>query len=127
VLLQELALAEGFDLAGRDEAARTHVLVEAKKLAFADRAAYLGDPEVAEGAPPIEFLLAPDYIARRRAFIRPDRALNDPPAGDLAGSDTTYFLAADRAGNAVSFIRACATGLGRPRSPTGPACCSTIG
>ncbi len=107
ILLQELALAEGFDLAGMDEADRTHVLVEAKKLAFADRNAFLADPEIATGVPAIESLLTPGYAARRRSLIRLDRALADPPVGDptAAGTDTTYFLAADKTGSAVSFIQ----------------------
>ena len=107
ILLQELALADGFDLAAMDEADRTHVLVETKKLAFADRNAFLADPEAATAAPPIESLLTPGYAARRRALIDPGRALADPPAGspNQTGTDTTYFLVADETGSAVSFIQ----------------------
>jgi gamma-glutamyltranspeptidase/glutathione hydrolase len=105
ILMEELALAEGYDLAALDPAARAHLLVEIKKLAFADRNARLADPEVVPV--PVETLLSPEYVARRRAAIDPERAAEDVVAGDLApvGTDTTYFLVADAAGNAVSFIQ----------------------
>ena len=95
----------GFDVAGMDEATRTHLMVEAKKLAFADRNAYLADPEIANV--PMEALLSEQYAAGRRALIDLDKAAPDHPAGDpnALGSDTTYFLVADREGNAVSFIQ----------------------
>jgi gamma-glutamyltranspeptidase/glutathione hydrolase len=103
ILLEELALAEGFDLATLDEIERTHVLVEAKKLAFADRVAHLADPEWHRV--PVETLLSRAFIAARRRAIGPTAA-DDPPAGALSqGSDTTYFLVADRTGSAVSFIQ----------------------
>lgn len=105
ILLEELALANGYDLANMDDATRTHVLVEAKKLAFADRNARLGDPETAPVS--INALLSPAYLAKRRAEIDLSHARPDYSAGDLAGmgTDTTYFLVRDKGGNAVSFIQ----------------------
>jgi Gamma-glutamyltransferase len=105
ILMEELLLASGFDLAAMDPAERAHVLVEAKKLAFADRNAFLGDPEAV--SVPLGKLLSPAYGDRRRGAIDLAQASAETPAGDphASGSDTTYFLVADRAGNAVSFIQ----------------------
>lgn len=103
ILMEELLLASGYDLAAMDEAARTHVLVEAKKLAFADRNAHLADPEVVRV--PLETLLSDEYAARCRAVIDPERAAESVGPFAAEGSDTTYFLVADRHGNAVSFIQ----------------------
>jgi gamma-glutamyltranspeptidase/glutathione hydrolase len=105
ILLEELLIASGFDLADMDPVERTHVLVEAKKLAFADRNAFLADPEVKNV--PLTGLLSESHAAARRSRIDPNRAAADHPAGDphASGSDTTYFLVADRQGNAVSFIQ----------------------
>lgn len=112
ILLQELAIANGFDLAGMDTTQRLHVMVEAKKLAFADRNAYLADPEWRDV--PMDALLSEEYAARRRALIRRDTAAPDFTAGNpnLAGSDTTYFLVSDGEGNAVSFIQSIFHGFG---------------
>ncbi|HVK05525.1 MAG TPA: gamma-glutamyltransferase family protein, partial [Armatimonadaceae bacterium] len=105
ILMQELLLANGFDLASLSADEREHVLIEAKKLSFADRNAYLADPEVVPV--PLENLLSEAYAERRRRQIDGEKAANAPSAGDPggAGSDTTYFLVADRRGNAVSFIQ----------------------
>jgi gamma-glutamyltranspeptidase/glutathione hydrolase len=81
-----------------------HVMVEAKKLAVADRLAYLGDPRFVEN--PLDVLLSKDYAARRRGAINPQRAQPTASAGMLAEKvgDTTYFCVADSQGNAVSYI-----------------------
>lgn len=104
ILIEELLLAGGWDLAALSAAARTHLLVECKKLAFADRNAYLGDPERVDV--PLERLFADAALARRREAVDPERAAVAPgPAALDEGADTTYFLVADRDGNAVSFIQ----------------------
>jgi gamma-glutamyltranspeptidase/glutathione hydrolase len=104
ILLQELQIANGYRLAELDGPARTHLMVEAKKLAFADRNAYLADPE--QAFVPMDALLNEEYAERRRALIEPDRASSYYEPGDPnEGSDTTYFLVQDAAGNAVSFIQ----------------------
>jgi gamma-glutamyltranspeptidase/glutathione hydrolase len=107
ILLDELNVANGFDLGalGHNSADAIHLMVETKKLAFADRLAYLGDPGHVQL--PLDRLLSPEHAARQRARIDPGRAANEPVAAyDLApkGSDTTYLCVVDVAGNAVSLI-----------------------
>ena len=107
VLLETLNILEGLPLAevGQGSAASLHLLIEAMKRAYADRARFLGDPAFVNA--PIETLLAKDYAAKLRAGIRPDRAT---PAPDLAtappapreGTNTTHFSVVDESGNAVS-------------------------
>ena len=89
-----------------------HVVVEAKKLAFADRLAYLGDPRFVEN--PLDVFLSKDYAARRRRAIDPRQAQPDVPAGALpeAVGDTTYFCVADREGNVVSYITSLSASFG---------------
>ena len=116
ILAQELALARGFDLAALDEAERTHLLVEGKKRAFADRFAYLADPEWRDI--PLEALLSEPYLAKRRAEI--GEKASAPTAGVLnEGQDTTYFLIADSQGNAVSFIQSIFHNFGSAWIPEG--------
>jgi len=111
ILLQQLNLVEGFDLAarGHNSADTIHLQVEAKKLAFADRAAYLGDPNFVRV--PMETLLSKEYADRRRTQIDPRRAAAHVSAG-MIDHDTTYFCVADREGNAVSFIQSVFWGFG---------------
>jgi gamma-glutamyltranspeptidase len=86
-----------------------HPAVEAKKLAFADRAAYLTDPEHMRVDP--KALIDADYLARRRALIDPARALPSVAPGSFTG-DTIYLCAADGDGNAVSLIQSNYMGFG---------------
>ena len=80
-----------------------HTLIEATKIAFADRNRYIADPAFAKA--PLEALLSKDYAAKRRALINPERAIDPPAYGDVRlGSDTTYFTVVDKDRNAVSFI-----------------------
>ena len=107
ILLQELNLVEGFDLAtmGHNTADSIHLMVEAKKLAFVDRIQYLGDPDFVRV--PIDVLLSKEYAVRRRAQIDLSKALRTMPAGESldGGGETTYFCVVDKDGNAVSFIQ----------------------
>ena len=112
VLLQELGIVEHFDLAamGPLSADLVHTLVEAKKLAFADRDRWSGDPRFVEA--PLDELLSPRYLARRATEIDPKRAA---PAGmDSATmpTDTTYFCVVDGEGNAVSGIQSLNSAFG---------------
>ncbi|HBT47017.1 MAG TPA: gamma-glutamyltransferase [Peptococcaceae bacterium] len=102
--LLALNIIEGFDLQamGLDTADYIHHLVEAKKLAFADRDAYVSDPEFV--SIPLETLLSKEYAARRRRLIDPQEAREAYPPGRLQG-DTTYFAVVDREGNIVSCIQ----------------------
>jgi gamma-glutamyltranspeptidase/glutathione hydrolase len=100
-----LNILEGFDLTSMrsDPGLYYHTLVEATKIAFADRNRYIADPAFAKL--PVKELLSKDYAARRRALIDPKRAIDAPAYGDLPmGSDTTYFTVVDKDRNAVSFI-----------------------
>lgn len=114
ILLEMLNLLEGFPPEhlrwGTVEA--VHLAVEAKKLAFADRLAYLGDPRFIEN--PLDVLLSTDYAAQRRGLINPQRAQSVAPAGVLpeAVEDTTYFCVADREGNVVSYITSLSASFG---------------
>ena len=105
--LQALNILECFEPAPPTSALDWHRRIEAVKLAFADRAAYIADPEHAQV--PIEALLDKAY-ARRRAALIGERALEGVAAG--LASDTTYLCAADEHGNLVSFIQSLFTGFG---------------
>jgi len=103
--LLTLNILEGFDLAAlsRQPVRYYHTLIEATKLAFADRNRYIADP--AFSRVPVVELLSKDYAAKRRALINPNKALDSPRPGEInLGSDTTYFTIVDKDGNAVSFI-----------------------
>jgi gamma-glutamyltranspeptidase/glutathione hydrolase len=80
-----------------------HTLIEATKIAFADRNRYIADP--AFGKLPVRELLSKEYAAKRRALIDSEKAIDPPAYGDIRlGSDTTYFAVVDKNRNAVSFI-----------------------
>jgi len=113
--LQMLNILEGFDLKGmgRESADFWHVLVEAKKLAFADRARYYADPEFA--SIPVARLLSKQYARGQAGRISMTRAASTDIANDPeppAGHDTTYLCAADAAGMMVSLIQSNYTGFG---------------
>jgi len=100
-----LNILEGFDVASMrsDPGLYYHTLVEATKIAFADRNRYIADPAFAKL--PVQELLSKDYATRRRALIDPKKAIDAPAFGDVRmGSDTTYFTVVDKDRNAVSFI-----------------------
>lgn len=111
ILLQMLNILEGCDMGamGHNSAEAVHHQVEAKKLAFADREAYLGDPNFV--SVPMDVLLSKEYAARRRALIDPKRAATAVSVGQI-DHDTTYFCVADAEGNAVSFIQSVFWGFG---------------
>jgi gamma-glutamyltranspeptidase len=131
VLLQELNLAETFDLKsmGCNTAESIHLMVEAKKLTFADREAYLADPEFVDV--PIPGLLSKDYARERARLIDPTRAAFDVKPGDpwryqgngarpprkvskvgVPREDTTCFAAVDQWGNAVSQLQSLQSAFG---------------
>src|SRR5207245_10006413 len=89
-----------------------HLMAEAKKLAFADRLAYLGDPRFIDN--PLDTLLSKDYAARRRGAIDPRHAQAEVSAGPLAEKvgDTTYFCVADAQENLVSYITSLSASFG---------------
>jgi gamma-glutamyltranspeptidase/glutathione hydrolase len=114
ILLEELNILECFDIGalGPFSAAGVHIMVEAKKLAFADRHAYSGDHRFVDV--PIQELISKEFANRRAAQIDPLRAAERPAAGALGthGTDTTYLCVADSDGNAVSFIQSLFHGFG---------------
>ncbi len=103
--LEMLRLLDAYDLKalGHNTAPYLHLLIEAKKLAFADLAHYVGDP--ASVKIPMSALLGDEYIRTRRALIDTGRAASrvDPGAA-ASSSETIYLTTADSAGNMVSFI-----------------------
>ncbi|MBP7148194.1 MAG: gamma-glutamyltransferase [Acidobacteria bacterium] len=113
--LEMLNVLETFDLRalGRDSADFWHLLVEAKKLAFADRARYYADPAFAKV--PVAALLSKDYARERakRIDLRRAAQVDEPGAVPLdRGTDTTYLAVGDAAGNLVSLIQSNYTGFG---------------
>ena len=111
VLLEELKILEHFDLAamGLLSADAVHVMVEAKKLAFADRERWAADPRSV--AAPLAELLSADYTRRLAARIDMRRAAPTSRTAIAAG-DTTYFCTADGDGNAVSGVQSINSGFG---------------
>ncbi|SCL21049.1 gamma-glutamyltranspeptidase / glutathione hydrolase [Micromonospora nigra] len=99
--LLALGVLDGLDLAGADPAERLHRQVEAVKLGFADAHAHVADPDLA--GVPTAALLAPEYLAARRALVG-DRA-GDPVAGDPERGGTVYLCTADPGGMMVSLIQ----------------------
>lgn len=110
ILMEELLIAEGFELANVSLAERIHIMVEAKKIAFADRYELLGDPDFVDVG--IENLFSTGEVAKRRAKIDLSKANNSPVRYNQEGSDTTYFLVADSDGAAVSWIQSVFHGFG---------------
>ena len=118
VALEMLNILEGYDIKalGHNTAAYLHALVEAKKIAFADRDAWLADPA---STPPdaLKRMIAKDYAVSRRKEIDPDRAARDYKPLSIGGAsaageehpeahgDTIYLTAADKDGNVISLIQ----------------------
>jgi gamma-glutamyltranspeptidase/glutathione hydrolase len=118
---EALNILEGFDLKSMPRANVEHLYLEASRLAFADRNAYLGDPEYVDA--PIEGMLSKQFAAQRRSLIRPDRAAGVVPAGDAflyendksfplrpqadaimrEGTHTTHLAVSDKWGNVVAY------------------------
>ncbi len=113
LVLEQLNILEGYDLASLPAfgAERIHLLVEAKKLAFADRNRYAGDPAYIDW--PLARLISKAHAARRRAEIDPRQARwPDGTVFTEHGGDTSYFAVADDEGNALSFIHSLSNSFG---------------
>jgi gamma-glutamyltranspeptidase/glutathione hydrolase len=110
-VLQMLNILEGFDLRamGFGSADALHVQIEAKKLAFADRAKLIADPRFAKV--PVAELLSRERAAKQRAMIRMDAVLPATPE-PLATGDTIYLSTADASGMVVSLIQSNFRGMG---------------
>ena len=113
--LEMLNILESYDLKsmGRESADFWHVMVEAKKLAFADRARYYADPAFA--SVPVEQLLSKDYAKQRAALIDMKHAAMADSPGEVAAlnrRETTFLCTADASGMMVSLIQSNYTGFG---------------
>jgi gamma-glutamyltranspeptidase/glutathione hydrolase len=119
--LQMLNLLEPHDLKklGPNSPDYWHLFVEAKKIAFADRAKYYADPVFAKV--PVKGLISKDYAAERAKLFDPKKALTDLPAGDpkLSTSETIYLCVVDKDRNCVSFIQSNYSGFGSGLSAPG--------
>lgn len=103
--LEMLKMLEPYDLAalGHNSAAYLHLLIEAKKLAYADLARYDGDADHLTVPP--SYILSDKFIAERRSHIdTAHAAVHVDPGPALTSSETIYLTVADSAGNMVSFI-----------------------
>jgi gamma-glutamyltranspeptidase/glutathione hydrolase len=112
--LQMLNILEGFDLRAMSfgSAQALHAMIEAKKIAWADRAKFYADPAFARI--PLTGLLSKSYAAERRKLIDPNRATKKVEAGNpaLDQGDTIYLCTADDEGNMVSLIQSNYRGMG---------------
>ncbi len=117
--LQILNILEQFDIAamGFGSSAYIHHFVEAKKLAFEDRAKYYADPAFNEL--PVDELISKEYAARRADLINPLRASRNLDAGEMEHGNTIYLTVADAQGNMVSLIQSNFRGLGSGMCPPG--------
>ncbi len=105
ILIELLNILEGYNNLALEDARRLHLMVEAMKLGYADRAAFLGDPKSVEA--PIARLISKAYAAQLRGSIDPLRArpaaeIHAGAAAPHEGSNTTHFSVIDRFGNAVA-------------------------
>ncbi len=117
--LQILNILEGFDIAsmGFGSAEYLHTLVEAKKLAFEDRARFYADMDFV--GVPVTRLISKEYADERRKLISAQRVSKQLPAGDakLEQGDTIYLTVADKDGNMVSLIQSNYRGMGSGMTP----------
>ena len=117
--LEILNVLEGYDLAsmGAGSAEYLHLFVEAKKLAFADRAKFYADPEF--NSLPVSQLISKPYAVRQRARIDAQRAASNVHAGDpiLQHGDTVYLTVVDQNRNCCSLIQSNYYGFGSKVTP----------
>ncbi|HEX9653117.1 MAG TPA: gamma-glutamyltransferase, partial [bacterium] len=119
--LQMLNILEGYDIKslGFGSAEYIHLFLEAKKLAFEDRAKFYADPDFTDI--PVKQLISKEYAAERRKLINPNRAARRYDSGNpaLHAGDTIYLTTADSEGNMVSLIQSNYRGMGSGLSPDG--------
>ena len=123
--LQILGILEGYDLRsmGFGSADHVHYFVEAKKLAFEDRAKFYADQDFHKS--PVAELISEEYAAKRRALISERRAARRYDAGNpaLETGDTIYLTVADKDRNMVSLIQSNYRGFGSGMCPPGLGFC----
>jgi gamma-glutamyltranspeptidase/glutathione hydrolase len=119
--LQILNILEGYDLGkyGFGSPEHLHLFIEAKKLAFEDRARFYADPAYARA--PVAELISKPYADKRRALIDTGKAARTVEAGNpvLQEGDTIYLTTADKDGMMVSLIQSNFRGMGSGMTPPG--------
>ena len=117
--LQILNLLEAYDIKsmGFGSAEYIHHFVEAKKIAFADRAKYYADMDF--NKIPVEYLISKEYADIRRKEISSENAAKMVLPGNIENGDTIYLTTADSDGNMVSLIQSNYRGMGSGMIPTG--------
>ena len=117
--LQILNILENYDIAsmGFGSAQYMHLFIEAKKLAFEDRARYYADPNFSRI--PYKQLISKEYAKERMKLINQNRSANKYDAGELQTGNTIYLTVADKDGNMVSLIQSNYRGMGSGMTPTG--------
>ncbi len=117
--LQMLNILEAYDISSMhwDSPEYIHLFVEAKKLAYEDRAAYYADMDVVDV--PVEELISKKYAEERRKLIDSERAARNVKAGEVSGPNTIYLTVADKDGNMVSLIQSNYRGMGSGMTPPG--------
>ena len=117
--LQILNLLEGYDIKsmGFGSAEYIHHFVEAKKIAFADRAKYYADTDFNDI--PVDFLISKEYSNNRRKEIDSEKSASNVLPGNIENGDTIYLTTADSEGNMVSLIQSNYRGMGSGMIPTG--------
>ena len=116
-VLQILNVLENYDIKsmGFGSADYIHTFVEAKKLAFEDRAKFYADP--AFNQLPVQGLISKEYAKERNKLINPNRAAKTFPAGNPEHGNTIYLTTADKDGNMVSLIQSNYRGMGSGMTP----------
>ncbi|MGV9103328.1 MAG: gamma-glutamyltransferase [Candidatus Thorarchaeota archaeon] len=110
--LEMLNMMEEFELSELDHlsAGRYHIMIEAKKMAYADLYQHNADPDFYDV--PLGQLLSKQNARKRSKLINPDKAMDVPESGIDVGTDTVYLAAADKDGRAISFINSLYMGFG---------------
>jgi gamma-glutamyltranspeptidase / glutathione hydrolase len=118
-VLQMLNILEGYDIASMDlySPEYIHLFVEAKKLAFEDRAKFYADMDFSPV--PVEKFISKEYADERRGLINADRAARRYDPGIPDQPNTVYLTVADQYGNMVSLIQSNYRGMGSGMTPPG--------
>lgn len=116
--LQMLNILEKYDIKsmGFGTTEYLHILTEAKKLAYEDRAKFYADPDF--NTIPVDRLISKNYADQRRKLIDKNKAAKTYDAGNLNDGDTIYLTVADEEGNMVSLIQSNYRGMGSGMTPT---------
>lgn len=115
--LQILNILEGYDIASMGFGSKEymHLFIEAKKLAYEDRAKYYADMDFNDI--PVQKLISKEYAAERRKLIDKTKSARTYDAGKLEKGDTIYLTVADKEGNMVSLIQSTYWGFGSGMVP----------